>query len=92
MLKDKKIVVVMPAYNAEKTLRQTYAEIPHDIVDEIVLVDDASQDHTVKVSQELGIKTVVHPQNRGYGGNQNTCYRTTIVLGVDSGIMLDTDC
>ncbi len=91
MLKDKKIVVVMPAYNAEKTLRQTYAEIPHDIVDEIVLVDDASQDHTVKVSQELGIKTVVHPQNRGYGGNQKTCYRTALELGADIVIMLHPD-
>lgn len=91
MLKGKKIVVVMPAYNAEKTLRQTYAEIPHDIVDEIVLVDDASQDHTVKVSQELGIKTVVHPQNRGYGGNQKTCYKTALELGADIVIMLHPD-
>jgi glycosyltransferase involved in cell wall biosynthesis len=91
MLKGKKIVVVMPAYNAAKTVRQTYAEIPHDIVDEIILVDDASQDHTVTVSQELGIKTIVHPQNRGYGGNQKTCYKTALDLGADIIIMLHPD-
>lgn len=91
MLKGKKIVVVMPAYNAAKTVRQTYAEIPHDIVDEIILVDDASQDHTVTVSQELGIKTIVHPKNRGYGGNQKTCYKTALDLGADIIIMLHPD-
>lgn len=91
MIKGKKVVVVMPAYNAEKTVRQTYAEIPHDIVDEIILVDDASQDHTVTVSQEMGIKTIVHPQNRGYGGNQKTCYKTALELGADIVIMLHPD-
>ena len=91
MIKGKKVVVVMPAYNAERTLRQTYAEIPHDIVDDIILVDDASQDHTVAVSNELGIKTIVHPKNLGYGGNQKTCYQTALALGADIIIMLHPD-
>jgi glycosyltransferase involved in cell wall biosynthesis len=91
MLNDKKIVVVMPAYNAEQTLRKTYAEIPHDIVDDIILVDDASQDHTTHVSEELGIKTIVHEQNTGYGGNQKTCYKTAVSLGADIVIMLHPD-
>ncbi|MCP4363653.1 MAG: glycosyltransferase family 2 protein [Chloroflexi bacterium] len=91
MIKGKKVVVVMPAYNAEKTLRRTYEEIPHDIVDDIVLVDDASQDHTARVSEELGIKTIVHAQNRGYGGNQKTCYATAVNIGADIVIMLHPD-
>jgi glycosyltransferase involved in cell wall biosynthesis len=91
MLKQQKVVVVMPAYNAEKTLRRTYAEIPHDIVDEIILVDDASHDHTVKVAQELGLNTVVHSHNRGYGGNQKTCYKTALARGADIVIMLHPD-
>jgi glycosyltransferase involved in cell wall biosynthesis len=91
VIKDKKVVVVMPAYNAAKTLRQTYTEIPHDIVDEIILVDDASQDHTVTVAAELGIRTVVHPKNRGYGGNQKTCYKTALEAGADIVIMLHPD-
>lgn len=91
MIKGKTVVVVMPAYNAEKTLRQTYAEIPHEIVDEIVLVDDASQDHTVRLSKELGITTVIHPENRGYGGNQKTCYKAALALGADFVIMLHPD-
>jgi glycosyltransferase involved in cell wall biosynthesis len=91
MIKDKKVVVVMPAYNAEKTLRRTYAEIPHHIVDEIILVDDASHDHTVKVAKELGLTTVVHSHNRGYGGNQKTCYKTALALGADIVIMLHPD-
>lgn len=81
----------MPAYNAEQTLRKTYAEIPHDIVDDIILVDDASQDHTTHVSEELGIKTIVHEQNTGYGGNQKTCYKTAVSLGADIVIMLHPD-
>lgn len=91
MLRDKKIVVVMPAYNAELTLRRTYQEIPHDIVDDVVLVDDASQDHTVHVARELGITTIVHARNRGYGGNQKTCYRTALALEADIVIMLHPD-
>lgn len=92
MLNGKKIVVVMPAYNAEHTLRKTYEEIPHDIVDDIILVDDASQDHTARVSRELGIvHTIVHEQNTGYGGNQKTCYKTAFSLGADIIIMLHPD-
>jgi glycosyltransferase involved in cell wall biosynthesis len=91
MIKGNKVVVVMPAYNAERTLRRTYDEIPHDIVDEIVLVDDASQDHTAVLARELGIQTIVHDQNRGYGGNQKTCYRTALELGADIVIMLHPD-
>jgi glycosyltransferase involved in cell wall biosynthesis len=91
MIKYKKVVVVMPAYNAETTLRRTYAEIPHDIVDAVVLVDDASQDHTVKVAKELNLHTVVHQQNRGYGGNQKTCYKTALSLDADIVIMLHPD-
>jgi glycosyltransferase involved in cell wall biosynthesis len=91
MLKGKKIVVVMPAYNAEKTLQKTYAEIPHDIVDHVILVDDQSQDHTVELSRRLGLTTVVHEQNRGYGGNQKTCYATALDLGADIVIMLHPD-
>jgi glycosyltransferase involved in cell wall biosynthesis len=91
MINGRKVIVVMPAYNAERTLRQTYAEIPHDVVDEVVLVDDASQDHTVRVAEELGIRTVVHDQNRGYGGNQKTCYKTALDLGAEIVIMLHPD-
>jgi glycosyltransferase involved in cell wall biosynthesis len=91
MVNGKKVLVVMPAYNAEKTLRRTYAEIPHQIVDKVVLVDDASQDHTVAVSKDLGITTVVHNENRGYGGNQKTCYKTALALGADIVIMLHPD-
>ncbi len=91
MINNRKVIVVMPAFNAERTLRQTYAEIPHDIVDEILLVDDASQDHTVRVSEELGIRTIVHTQNRGYGGNQKTCYKTALELGGEIVIMLHPD-
>lgn len=91
MIKGKKVVIVMPAYNAEKTLRRTYEEIPHEIVDDTVLVDDASQDHTAVVSKELGITTIIHPENQGYGGNQKTCYRTALGLGADIVIMLHPD-
>jgi glycosyltransferase involved in cell wall biosynthesis len=91
MINGRKVIVVMPAYNAERTLRQTYAEIPHELVDEVVLVDDASQDHTVRVAEELGIRTVVHDHNRGYGGNQKTCYKTALELEADIVIMLHPD-
>ena len=74
MLLGKKLVIVLPAYNAELTLRKTYAEIPFDIVDEVVLVDDNSRDHTVAVGRELGITHIIkHDKNRGYGGNQKSC-------------------
>src|SRR5688500_10276049 len=70
--RSKKVVVVLPAYNAEKTLRDTYDDIPKEWVDEILLVDDASRDRTVDIARQLGIRTIVHPRNRGYGGNQKT--------------------
>ncbi|MGD0138323.1 MAG: glycosyltransferase family 2 protein [Tepidisphaeraceae bacterium] len=91
MLCDKKIVVVLPAYKAEKTLATTYREIPKDIVDEIILVDDASTDDTVKVARELGLRTFVHAKNLGYGANQKTCYAEALALGADIVIMLHPD-
>lgn len=91
MINEKKVVVVMPAYNAELTLRQTYAEIPFDIADQVLLVDDASQDTTVDIARELGIVTLVHPKNRGYGANQKTCYSEALKLGADIVIMLHPD-
>ncbi len=92
MLNGRKIVVVLPAYNAAKTLRRTYEEIPHDIVDEVVLVDDASRDDTAELARTLGIRhVIIHPQNRGYGGNQKTCYRAALDLGADIVVMLHPD-
>ena len=82
----------MPAYNAEKTLAQTYSELPHDIVDDVILVDDASADGTVPEAQEIGIKHVVrHPKNKGYGGNQKSCYAKALSLGADVVIMVHPD-
>ncbi len=91
MINGKKISIVMPADNAEKTLQKTYDEIPKDIVDEVILTDDASQDDTVKLAQKLGIKTFVHNQNKGYGGNQKTCYQAALNSGADIVIMLHPD-
>jgi glycosyltransferase involved in cell wall biosynthesis len=91
MLNGKRICVVMPAYNAEKTLKKTYDEIPKDIVDDVILTDDASTDGTVKVSRELDIKTFVHTENKGYGGNQKTCYQAALESGADIVIMLHPD-
>ena len=92
MIKNKKIVVVLPAYNAALTLRTTYAEIPFDIVDEVVLVDDASNDDTIRVAKEIGIKHIIrHEVNKGYGGNQKTCYTKALELGGDIIIMLHPD-
>ncbi|MFT4578234.1 MAG: glycosyltransferase involved in cell wall biosynthesis [Nitrospinales bacterium] len=81
----------MPAYNAEKTLQKTYDEIPKDIVDEVILTDDASKDKTVHVAEKLGIKTFVHTENKGYGGNQKTCYQEALNHGADIVIMLHPD-
>ncbi len=81
----------MPAYNAEKTLKKTYDEIPKDIVDDVILTDDASQDETVKLSRKLEIKTFVHTENRGYGANQKTCYQAALDSGADIVIMLHPD-
>ncbi len=91
MLLGKKIAVVMPAYNAEATLRQTYAEIPHEYVDEVILVDDGSADRTVEVARSLGVRTFVHLANRGYGGNQKTCYTEALRHGADVVVMLHPD-
>lgn len=92
MIKDKKVVVVLPAYNAEKTLEQTFAEIPFPLVDEVVLVDDASKDSTTALANKLGIQHVIrHEENKGYGGNQKTCYNKAISLHADIVIMLHPD-
>jgi glycosyltransferase involved in cell wall biosynthesis len=92
MLKGKKIIVVMPAYNAAKTLEATYADIPMNIVDEVILVDDASTDETVKVARALNITHVItHNDNKGYGANQKTCYTKALSLGADIVIMLHPD-
>ena len=83
MIRDKKVVVVMPAYKAAKTLETTYREIPFDIVDEVILVDDASPDDTIAEAKRLGIKHIVsHPKNRGYGGNQKSCYNKALESGL----------
>ncbi len=87
----KKVTIVMPAYNAAKTLAATYADIPFGSFDEVILVDDASQDETVRLSQKLNLVTVSHPENRGYGANQKTCYRTALERGADIVIMLHPD-
>jgi len=91
VINDKHITVVMPAYNAELTLKKTYDEIPHDIVDNIILTDDASQDRTAEVSRELNIRTTIHSENKGYGGNQKTCYQEALNIGSDIVIMLHPD-
>ncbi|MBL7155567.1 MAG: glycosyltransferase family 2 protein [Candidatus Omnitrophica bacterium] len=91
MLEKKKIVVVMPAYNAEKTLKKTYDEIPKDIVDEILLTDDYSSDRTVEIARKMGIDIFVHERNKGYGANQKTCYREALKKGADVIVMLHPD-
>ena len=91
MIHGKRVVVVLPAYNAALTLERTVSELPRDVVDDVLLVDDASHDDTVAVAQRLGIRTVVHPQNLGYGGNQKTCYREALALGADIVVMVHPD-
>lgn len=91
MINNKKVVVIMPAYNAEKTLKQTYDEIYHDVVDEIILVDDNSSDNTKNISKELSITTIVHNENKGYGANQKSCYKAALKAGADIVIMLHPD-
>ncbi|MGZ8502204.1 MAG: glycosyltransferase family 2 protein, partial [Candidatus Limnocylindrales bacterium] len=85
------VVIVMPAYNAAKTLERTYADIPHDVVDRIILVDDVSRDETVDVARQLGLDVIIHRQNRGYGGNQKTCYDAALEAGADVVVMLHPD-
>ncbi|HOY32455.1 MAG TPA: glycosyltransferase family 2 protein [Bacteroidales bacterium] len=92
MIQGKKVIVVMPAYNAEKTLEITYREIPFDLVDDVIVVDDASKDRTVDKAHELGIKHVIkHEKNKGYGGNQKSCYDLALKLGADIVVMLHPD-
>lgn len=92
MYLGKKVVVVMPAYNAAKTLEKTYNEIPLDLVDEVILVDDHSRDNTQEVARKLGIQHVIrHQQNKGYGGNQKTCYQKALAINADIVIMLHPD-
>lgn len=92
MFNNRKIIVVLPAYNAAKTLQDTYDEIPFEIVDEVIIVDDASTDDTVLKAKEIGIHHVIlHEQNKGYGGNQKTCYNKALELGADIIVMLHPD-
>ncbi|MDZ4204338.1 MAG: glycosyltransferase family 2 protein, partial [Bacteroidales bacterium] len=92
MIKNKIITVVLPAYNAAKTLEKTYNEIPFDVVDHIVLVDDRSRDNTLEVAQRIGIRHIIrHDDNRGYGGNQKSCYNKALELGSDIVVMLHPD-
>ena len=91
MLNGNYIVVVMPAYNAEDTLEKTYSEIPFEIVDDVILVDDASHDRTAEIALRNGIKTIIHEKNLGYGGNQKSCYRAALDLGADIVIMVHPD-
>src|SRR5262245_43919147 len=86
-----KVVVVMPAYNAARTIERTYREIPLDLVDEVIVTDDASHDETVEIARRLGLRTLVHEKNRGYGGNQKTCYAEALRLGADVVVMLHPD-
>lgn len=92
MIQNKRIAIVLPAYNAEHTLERTYKEIPFDIVDDVILVDDKSTDDTIEVAKKLGIKHIInHQKNKGYGGNQKSCYDTALSLGADIIIMVHPD-
>jgi glycosyltransferase involved in cell wall biosynthesis len=91
LIRNSKVIVVLPAYNAEKTLESTYREIPLDIVDEVILVDDASKDNTVSVAKKLGIRVITHEKNLGYGGNQKTCYAAALKQNADIVVMLHPD-
>jgi len=91
MLAGRRVIVILPAYNAAKTLKRTVDEIPLDIVDEVILTDDGSKDETVALSQGLGLHTIVHDRNRGYGANQKTCYAAALERGADIVVMLHPD-
>ncbi|CAI3924700.1 Glycosyltransferase involved in cell wall bisynthesis (WcaA) (PDB:5MLZ) [Commensalibacter communis] len=91
MINNKKIAVILPAYNAALTLQKTFDEIPHDIVDDIILTDDASKDKTVEIAHQLNIHTIIHQTNKGYGANQKTCYKAALDRGADIIIMLHPD-
>src|SRR5262249_31514036 len=86
-----KVIAVMPAYNAERTLASTLADIPVGSIDEVILVDDGSTDRTVQVAREMGLTVIVHEKNQGYGGNQKTCYRTALEHGADIVVMIHPD-
>jgi len=86
-----KIIIVMPAYNAAETLEKTYHDIPQEIIDEIILVDDASRDHTVEIAKRLGLTVIIHPENRGYGANQKTCYDEALKRNPDIVVMIHPD-
>ena len=88
---EPRLVVVMPAYNAALTLERTYADIPQDLVDHVILVDDVSRDQTVGIAQRMGLHVIVHQQNKGYGGNQKTCYDAALAEGADIVVMLHPD-
>lgn len=91
MIEGRKVIVVMPAYNAAETLQRTYDELPKEIVDDVILVDDQSRDETAALAEELGLAVHVHPSNRGYGGNQKTCYRLALERGADIVVMVHPD-
>jgi glycosyltransferase involved in cell wall biosynthesis len=91
MISGKKLVIVMPAYNAEKTLQETFSELPHEYVDDVILVDDSSKDRTSLIARQLGITTIIHSENTGYGGNQKTCYKGALRLGADIVVMVHPD-
>jgi glycosyltransferase involved in cell wall biosynthesis len=91
MTTERKVVIVMPAYNAARTLEQTYRDLPEDVVDHVILVDDVSQDETVEIARRLGLKVIIHIQNRGYGGNQKTCYLEALTDEADVVVMLHPD-
>ncbi len=91
MIQNKKVIVVMPAYNAENTLIDTYNDIPKEVVDEIIVVDDASTDRTVEVAKGLGLDVIIHEKNKGYGANQKTCYIEALRRGADIAVMLHPD-
>jgi glycosyltransferase involved in cell wall biosynthesis len=91
MIGNKKVVVVMPAYNAEATLERTVAEVSREVVDDIILVDDRSTDETAALARRLGLHTIVHDRNRGYGGNQKTCYAAALAKGADVVVMVHPD-
>ncbi len=91
MSDESRVVIVMPAYNAARTLERTYADIPHDLVHHVILVDDVSNDETVDIAKRLGLEVIVHRQNLGYGGNQKTCYDRALEWGADVVVMLHPD-
>ena len=91
MLLGKRIIVVMPAYHAGRTLESTWRDLPHDVVDEVIVVDDASDDDTVAVARTLGLEVILHSRNTGYGGNQKTCYREALARGADIIVMVHPD-